>query len=74
MQLNTNNGVPSVGEEMTIIGFGSESTDEGLENRLREAIVPVFDQGECAAQFDQIYGVDVPAETMVCAGGGDTDR
>ena len=77
MKLNRDASEPQDGDSLTIVGFGSTSTLGDLVDDLRDATVPAANQGTCQAAFDVVYAgfdVDVPEESMLCAGGGTADR
>ena len=62
--LNSNVNSPSVGEQLTVIGFGRTSEGGSSSNRLKKVNVPTVSFQDCRG----VYGSTIQDATMLCAG------
>lgn len=66
---DNNNPVPSNGETATVAGWGATTETGGGTSLLQETNLPIVSTGNCQA----LYGNLIDGQTMVCAGGQETD-
>lgn len=65
--LNSQDTRPSLGQRLTVIGFGFTSPQGPTSNRLRKTTVKALDYRNCSRAYANVPNVDYQKASMFCA-------